>query len=91
MALKTRGFAPDDGSGLQPGPVDPPPARAARERTTKVAPSREGLEQFVFYVTPEAKRQIRGWAGLNGTTIQEIGQEMLDDWCRKRGLHRLGR
>ncbi len=91
MALKSRGFAPDDETGLRPGPVEPPAARPTKERTTKVAPSREGLEQFVFYVTPEAKRQVRGWAGLNGVTVQEIGQEMLEDWCRKMGLHRLAR
>ena len=90
MALRARGFAPDDASGIQPGTMPASPARPARERTTAVAPSRVGLEQFVFYVSPEAKRQIRGWVGLNGTTMQEIGQEMLDDWCRKKGLHRLG-
>lgn len=90
MALKSRGFAPDDASGIQPRAVPAPAARPVKERTTTVAPSRVGLEQFVFYVSPEAKRQIRGWVGLNGTTMQEIGQEMLEDWCRKKGLHRLG-
>jgi hypothetical protein len=90
MALKIRGFAPDDASGIQPKAVQSLPTKPVKERTTAVAPSRVGLEQFVFYVSPEAKRQIRGWVGLNGTTMQEIGQEMLDDWCRKKGLHRLG-
>ena len=90
MALKSRGFAPDDTSGIQPRAVPAPAARSVKERTTAVAPSRVGLEQFVFYVSPEAKRQIRGWVGLNGMTMQEIGQEMLEDWCRKKGLHRLG-
>lgn len=90
MALKSRGFAPDDASGVRPQPVATTVVKPARERTTAVAPSRVGLEQFVFYVSPEAKRQIRGWVGLNGTTMQEIGQEMLEDWCRKKGLHRLG-
>lgn len=90
MALKIRGFAPDDASGIQPKAVQSLPTKLVKERTTAVAPSRVGLEQFVFYVSPEAKRQIRGWVGLNGTTMQEIGQEMLDDWCRKKGLHRLG-
>ena len=90
MALKARRFAPDDASGLQPQSVAASLPRPAKERTTAVAPSRVGLEQFVFYVSPEAKRQIRGWVGLNGTTMQEIGQEMLEDWCRKKGLHRIG-
>ncbi len=90
MALKSRGFAPDDASGIHPKPVQATVIKSTKERTTAVAPSRVGLEQFVFYVSPEAKRQLRGWVGLNGTTMQEIGQEMLEDWCRKKGLHRLG-
>ncbi len=89
MALRSRGFAPDDASGLRPTAAPEPAAKPVRERATPVAPSREGMAQFVFYVRPEARRQVRAWAALNGRTVQDIGQEMLNDWCRKQGLHRL--
>jgi hypothetical protein len=44
---------------------------------------------FGFFIPPEARRQIKGFAGVNGRTTQDIGQEMLDDWFAKHGLHRL--
>ncbi len=96
MALKTRagGFAIDEpmpASNLTPQPIEPRIPTPKKTRVSKVAPSREGLVQFGFFVSPEARRQIRGWAGLNGRTTQDIGDEMMNDWCRKHGLHRLAK
>jgi hypothetical protein len=47
------------------------------------------LVPFGFFVPPEARMQLKGFAGLNGRTTQEIGQEMMDDWFVKHGMHRL--
>lgn len=80
------------------GPLAAPPpqrleatsvVRSRRERKTQVPASRQGLVPFGFFVPPEARMQIKGWAGLNGRTTQDIGQEMMDDWFVKHGLHRL--
>jgi hypothetical protein len=68
-------------------PVTPP--RPKRERKSAIPASRQGLVPFGFFVPPEARKQIKGWAGLNGRTTQDIGQEMMDDWFAKHGLHRL--
>jgi hypothetical protein len=66
-----------------------PPTRSKRERKTEIPASRQGLVPFGFFVAPEARKQIKGWAGLNGRTTQDIGQEMMDDWFAKYGMHRL--
>jgi hypothetical protein len=93
MALKssTRGKITVDS-----GPLAAPPrlevvpfVRSRRERKTQVPASRKGLVPFGFFVPPEARMQIKGFAGLNGRTTQEIGQEMMDDWFVKHGMHRL--
>ena len=86
MALKIKrtAFAVDE-----PVPAATVAVVPKKPRLSQVAPSREGLVQFGFFVSPEARRQVRGWAGLNGRTTQDIGDEMMNDWCRKHGLHRL--
>jgi hypothetical protein len=66
-----------------------PVSRQKRERKTQVPASRQGLVPFGFFVPPEARMQIKGFAGLNGRTTQDIGQEMMDDWFVKHGMHRL--
>lgn len=66
-----------------------PVSRTKRERKTQVPASRQGLVPFGFFVPPEARMQIKGFAGLNGRTTQDIGQEMMDDWFVKHGMHRL--
>jgi hypothetical protein len=63
--------------------------RSKRERKTQIPASRRGLVPFGFFVPPEARKQVKGWAGLNGRTTQDIGQEMMDDWFVKYGMHRL--
>jgi hypothetical protein len=93
MALKSMNrskLTMDQGPLAVPPPVEalaPMPQR--RERATAVPPSRQGLVPFGFFIPPEARKQLKGWAGLNGRTTQDIGQEMLDDWFAKHGLHRL--
>lgn len=84
---------------LDNGPLAAPPpqrleaarplVRSRRERKTQVPASRQGLVPFGFFVPPEARMQIKGFAGLNGRTTQDIGQEMMDDWFMKHGMHRL--
>lgn len=76
---------------IAPPPIEAhAPAKATRrERKSEIPPSRQGLVPFGFFVPPEARKQLKGWAGLNGRTTQDIGQEMLDDWFAKNGLHRL--
>jgi hypothetical protein len=95
MALKSpsRGKITVDSGPLAP-PAAPrieavPIARPKRERKTQVPASRQGLVPFGFFVPPEARMQIKGFAGLNGRTTQDIGQEMMDDWFVKHGMHRL--
>ena len=66
-----------------------PAVPSRRERKTAIPASRQGLVPFGFFVPAEARKQVKGWAGLNGRTTQEIGQEMMDDWFAKHGLHRL--
>lgn len=90
MALKARGFAPDDATGVHVPSVAAPARRQKKERTTAIAPSRVGLEQLVGYVSPETKRSMRAWGALNGVTMQEIVEDMVEKWCREKGLHRLG-
>lgn len=65
------------------------PQRSKRQRKTEIPASRRGVVPFGFFVPPEARKQVKGWAGLNGRTTQDIGQEMMDDWFAKHGLHRL--
>ena len=98
MALKSLGRAKitvDSGPLTHPTPsmtppsVEPVPVRGKRERKSAIPPSRQGMVPFGFFVPPEARKQIKGWAGLNGRTTQDIGQEMMDDWFAKHGLHRL--
>jgi|SRR4051794_3696339 len=98
MALKTRGkISFDNGPLSQPTPAlstqlagEPiAPARGRRQRKTEIPASRQGLVPFGFFIPPEARRQIKGFAGLNGRTTQDIGQEMMDDWFVKYGMHRL--
>jgi hypothetical protein len=98
MALKTRGkLGFDRGPLSQPAPAQSTPAavepstlaRGRRERKTEIPASRQGLVPFGFFIPPEARRQIKGFAGLNGRTTQDIGLEMMDDWFAKHGLHRL--
>ncbi len=95
MALKssTRSKITVD-SGPLAAPTPPrleavPVSRQKRERKTQVPASRQGLVPFGFFVPPEARMQIKGFAGLNGRTTQDIGQEMMDDWFVKHGMHRL--
>jgi hypothetical protein len=95
MALKssTRSKITVDNGPLT-APVAPrleavPINRQKRERKSQVPASRQGLVPFGFFVPPEARMQIKGWAGLNGRTTQDIGQEMMDDWFVKHGMHRL--
>ena len=94
MALRSsnRGKMTADGGPLaMPSPPSEPitPVRTRRERQSQVPASRRGLVPFGFFVPPEARKQLKGWAGLNGRTTQDIGQEMMDDWFAKHGLHRL--
>jgi hypothetical protein len=98
MALKTRGkISFNNGPLSQPSPALPATlageptalARGKRQRKTEIPASRQGLVPFGFFIPPEARRQIKGFAGLNGRTTQDIGQEMLDDWFVKHGMHRL--
>jgi hypothetical protein len=81
----------DSGPLAMPSPPAEPvtPVRKRRERQSQVPASRQGLVPFGFFVPPEARKQLKGWAGLNGRTTQEIGQEMMDDWFAKHGMHRL--
>jgi hypothetical protein len=94
MALKSferPKFVTDRGPlATSAAPVSAPElASQPRQRVSKIPPSREGLVPFSFFVPPEARRQIKGWAALNGRSTQDIGQEMMNDWCAKHGLHRL--
>jgi hypothetical protein len=92
MALKSfdRPKFVTDPSPLAPSaaPV-PEPANQPRQRVSRIPPSRQGLVPFSFFVPLEARKQIKGWAALNGRSTQDIGQEMMNDWCAKHGLHRL--
>lgn len=63
---------------------DPP----QRPRMPK-PPSREGKVQLGGYLSPEAKRQLDIFGAVNGRTIQSLFEEMVDDFSRKHGLHRL--
>jgi hypothetical protein len=61
------------------------PAPAIRRK----AASRTGKVQLGGYIDPDAKRQMDVFAAMNGRTVQSIVEEMVDDWFRKHGLHRL--
>lgn len=94
MALKasSRGkMTMDRGPLATRPPIETPAATKPqrRERKSPVPASRRELVPFGFFVPPEARRQLKGWAGLNGRTTQDMGQEMMDDWFAKNGLHRL--
>jgi hypothetical protein len=60
-------------------------------QTTRTAkpPSRVGKVQLGGYLSPEAKRQLDVFAAMNGRTMQSLFEEMVDDFSRKHGLHRL--
>lgn len=62
----------------------PPPAPAVVK-----PPSRTSKVQLGGYLSPDAKRQIDVFAAIHGRTIQSIFEEMIDDFSRKHGLHRL--
>lgn len=64
------------------------PDSAPVHRSVK-PPSRAGKVQFGGYLSPDAKRQLDVFAALNGRTIQSLFEEMVDDFSRKHGLHRL--
>ena len=80
------------------GPVSPV-ARSSQEASALPAPpsapaavkspSRAGKVQLGGYLSPDAKRQIDVFAAIHGRTIQSIFEEMIDDFSRKHGLHRL--
>ena len=91
MALKHTKFVVGDGPLSTPLPTEDQPAPPPkRQRKTELPASRQGMVPFGFFVPPEARRQIKGWAGMNGRTTQDIQvQEMMDDWFAKNGLHRL--
>ena len=64
------------------------PDLASVRRSVK-PPSRIGKVQFGGYLSPDAKKQLDVFAALNGRTIQSLFEEMVDDFSRKHGLHRL--
>lgn len=68
----------------------PPPApHIVQELKIPKPPSRVGKVQLGGYLSPEAKRQLDIFAAVNGRTIQSLFEEMVDDFSRKHGLHRL--
>jgi hypothetical protein len=92
MALKHSKFVVGEGALSAALPTPTEDQRAAppkRQRKTELPASRQGMVPFGFFVPPEARRQLKGWAGMHGRTTQDIGQEMMDDWFAKNGLHRL--
>ena len=66
------------------GPFAPPPALTAVKPASRI-----GKVQLGGYLSPEAKRQLDVFAAMNGRTMQSIFEEMIDDFSRKYGLHRL--
>jgi len=80
------------GPSPQVAPVErappPEPGTGHSPRSPK-PPSRVGKVQLGGYLSPEAKRQLDIFAAVNGRTIQSLFEEMVDDFARKHGLHRL--
>ena len=68
--------------------ITAPPASSPALTVVKPA-SRIGKVQLGGYLSPEAKRQLDVFAAMNGRTMQSIFEEMIDDFSRKYGLHRL--
>ncbi len=66
----------------------PAPDTVQRQAAPK-PPSRVGKVQLGGYLSPDAKRQLDIFAAVNGRTIQSLFEEMVDDFSRKHGLHRL--
>lgn len=67
----------------------PPPPDMVQDPKVPKPPSRVGKVQLGGYISPEAKRQLDIFAAVNGRTIQSLFEEMVDDFSRKHGLHRL--
>lgn len=84
-SLTMGAVAPTARSSQEPSALPAPPAVPV----TIKPPSRAGKVQLGGYLSPEAKRQIDVFAAIHGRTIQSIFEEMIDDFSRKHGLHRL--
>lgn len=59
------------------------------EPATKRPPSRVNLRAVTFWVSPEAKEQLRNMVFRLRRTEQDLGQEALDDMFSKYGMHRV--
>ena len=81
-ALHDAGAKPVQGV---PGPAEPP-AVAAVEREKPSAPlSRIGQRVVTFYVKPEAHKQLRLLGVEEGSSVQELMVDALNDLFRKHG------
>lgn len=69
--------------------ASPPQVYQAQSPGVPKPPSRVGKVQLGGYLSPEAKRQLDIFAAINGRTMQSLFEEMVDDFSRKHGLHRL--
>jgi hypothetical protein len=70
-------------------PAAAPATEAKEQPQAAKAGARAGKVQLGAYVDQDAKRQLDVFAAMNGRTIQSLVEEMMDDFFRKNGLHRL--
>jgi hypothetical protein len=89
------GSTADQAPATQPPPsppplpaTDAPPARQAQVKTGR-PPSRQGKRIVSFYVEPEAVMQLNIMAIKEGSSVQALMVEALNDLFAKRGANRI--
>ena len=75
-----------DTTDLLGGKANPDePQRAARERATKVPPSRAGKRLISAFVAPEVLKQFKLTVLENDSTIQETLVGLINEYFRRNG------
>jgi hypothetical protein len=69
-------------------PANPPSTSPAEIKTSRVG-SRRGLKTIAGFYDPAASRQIRQIALEEGTNVQELLREAINDLFEKRGKSRI--
>lgn len=78
---------------VEPVAVPEPPARPQRTETTAKPPAsnRQGTKLIGGHFPPEVSTQLRILAAEEGTTVQRLLGEALDDLFVKKGRSRVSR
>ena len=83
-ALHDAGAKPVQGVSVSV-PAEPPAVAAVEREKPSAPPSRIGQRVVTFYVKPEAHKQLRLLGVEEGSSVQELMVDALNDLFRKHG------